>query len=90
MFESQMRVYAALRDRLGPSHPAAEAAARAYARAAADFALARAKRHLAAGRYREAAEDLGRAQAYYGTRKLALARLAIRSAPALVKRLYLR
>ena len=90
MFESQMRVYAALRDRLGPSHPAAAAAARAHARAAADFALARAKRHLAARRYREAADDVGRAQAYYGTPKLALARLAIRSAPALVRRLYMR
>jgi glycosyltransferase involved in cell wall biosynthesis len=90
MFESQMAVYAALRERLGPGHPAAGVANRAYERASADFALARAKRHLAARRYREAADDLGQAHAYYGTPKLALARLAIRSAPALVRRLYVR
>jgi glycosyltransferase involved in cell wall biosynthesis len=88
MFESQALVYAALRERLGPDHPAEAAVSRAHARASADFALERAKRHLAARRYREAADDVGRAHAYYGSRKLALARLALRGAPALVRKLY--
>ena len=90
MFESQALVYASLCERLGPDHPAAPAVARAHARASADFALERAKRHLAARRYREAADDVDRAHAFYGTPKLALARLALKGAPALVRKLYTR
>jgi len=88
MFESQALVYAKLQAMLGPGHPCAALVSQAFARASADAALERGKRHLAARRYREAAADLDAAHAFYGTRKLALARLALRGAPALVRKLY--
>jgi glycosyltransferase involved in cell wall biosynthesis len=90
MFESQALVYEKLAGVLGPAHPAAPAVRRAQARAAADHALERAKRHLAERSYRAAAEDVDRAYAYYGTAKLGLARFGLRAAPAIVRRLYLR
>ena len=74
---------------LGPDHPDAGTVRHAQARATADFALERAKRHLAAGRYREAADDIATAHGHYRTPKLALARLAMRGAPGIVRRMYL-
>jgi hypothetical protein len=88
MFESQARVYEKLGALLGPNHPSSAKVARALARSRADHALELAKQHLAGGRYHDAVCDLDRAYAFYGTAKLSLARLGLRAAPAVMRRLY--
>jgi glycosyltransferase involved in cell wall biosynthesis len=88
MFESQLVVYRKLADRLGPSHPASAAVAVQIRRAEADLALERSKLLLVSGEYPAAAAALSAARRFYRSRKLALAELGLRTAPALVRKLY--
>jgi glycosyltransferase involved in cell wall biosynthesis len=88
MFESQLVVYRKLAGLLGPSHPACPAVAGQIRRAEADLALERSKQLLLSGEYPEAANAVNRARRFYRSRKLALAELALRTAPALVRKFY--
>ena len=88
MFESQLVVYRKLAALLGSSHPANPAVATQIRRAEADLALERTKQLLLSGEYPDAADALNAARRFYRSRKLALAELGLRTAPALVRKLY--
>jgi hypothetical protein len=88
MFESQLLVYHKLAGLLGPSHPASLVVASQIHRAQADLALERSKQLLISGEYPQAADALNAARRFYRSRKLTLAALGLRTAPALVRKLY--
>jgi GT2 family glycosyltransferase len=88
MFESQRVVYRKLEALLGASHPAAPLVGEQIRRAEADLALERSKQLLMAGEYPQAAEALDAARRFYRSPKLTLASIGLRTAPALVRRMY--
>jgi glycosyltransferase involved in cell wall biosynthesis len=88
LFVSQGRVFRKLVTLAGPGHPATPLLEAQVRRAEADLALERLKGQLVARQYDEAAISVRAARGVYRTLKLALAELGLRTAPELVRRLY--
>jgi glycosyltransferase involved in cell wall biosynthesis len=88
LFHSQARVFRKLLALAGSGHPATPLLEAQVRRAEADLALERLKQQLIARQFDEAASSLRAARAVYRTMKLALAALGLRTAPELVRRLY--
>jgi glycosyltransferase involved in cell wall biosynthesis len=88
LFESQAQVFRKLAALAGPAHRATPLLEAQVRRAEADLALERVKGQLVARQYDDAATSLRAARRVYGTLKLALAELGLRTAPELVRRLY--